>query len=84
MEVEGSFTNSRLQGSWFFIYSDRLNRRSLESKSAFMRIGIVNDTGLAREALRRVGAVIVSTRGGMDRERWCGGNCPAHVLTVLI
>jgi two-component system response regulator WspF len=27
---------------------------SLESKSHFMRIGIVNDTGLAREALRRV------------------------------
>jgi two-component system, chemotaxis family, response regulator WspF len=27
---------------------------SLESKLSFMRIGIVNDTGLAREALRRV------------------------------
>ena len=28
--------------------------QSLESKSSFMRIGIVNDLGLAREALRRV------------------------------
>ena len=28
--------------------------QSLESKSSFMRIGIVNDIGLAREALRRV------------------------------
>ena len=27
---------------------------SLKSKLTFMRIGIVNDTGLAREALRRV------------------------------
>ena len=37
-----------------------LNCWLLESKSPYMRIGIVNDIGLAREALRRVVLVIVA------------------------
>ena len=53
---ESRRSQSRLRALWYRHFdSDRAESvRRLESKPPCMRIGIVNDTGLAREALRRV------------------------------
>ena len=40
-----------------------------------MRIGIVNDMGLVREALRRVVLSSARARGRLDGQRRCRGGC---------